>query len=238
MGVRYPGRKPTITTNPLEMIFDVFGDLVKAIIKSIMGIFIPGGGVEIPGLPSGVNPLGFLSDLLGMRWDQVDAIDDGQVALTERTDLLSPLLDYGSVYASTSNDISNTGQFSYSNQVGPMQNCHLSGGRIILDEQGLWNISARIYIALTFSPVGGGVAWEVRVLRPDGSIFSTTEDVFTDTGNQTREINTSVVVPGAGYQIQVYVRALLVGRWINGGPHRSRLTVQHISRSTIHQITE
>ncbi|WP_062367888.1 hypothetical protein [Gordonia sp. QH-12] len=164
--------------------------------------------------------------------DSVGKLQEGQEALNNRTDLLSPLLDYGSAYASTANGITNTGQFSYSNQIGPMQACHIANGRLILEEKGLWNLSARIYIDYTVSPIGLDVAWEVRVLAPDGSIFSTTEDVYTGGSAQTREINTSVVVPDAGYQVQVYVRTLLVGRWIRGGDHRSRLTVQHISRST------
>lgn len=230
------GLRTRMTPRPKQSTpLDLFSSIVKAIVRAIMGGFTP-GGTDVPGMPAGANPLAFLSDLMGQRWDQLDEVADGQLDLNDRTDLLSPLLDYGSAYASTASDITNTGQYAYDYQIGPMRSCYIWHGRIILLDKGLWDIRARIFISFTVSPIGHDVGWEVRVLRPDGSIFSSTEDVFTSPSSQTREINTSVVVPDAFYQVQVFVKTLLVGRGINGGPNRSRLTVQHISRDTSNPI--
>ena len=155
---------------------------------------------------------------------------DGQELLNERTDLLSPLLDYGSAYMDTSGGFTNTGQAWFVNQVGPMQKCHINQGRIILEEAGLWDIRASLWFGPT--GFGGGVGWNVRVLKPDGSIYSEKMEYFNDQSECSALSISSVVVPAAGYQVQVYVTVIAATRGIIGGVQRNRLTVQHISRDT------
>lgn len=158
-------------------------------------------------------------------------INDGQLDLNHRTDLLSPLLDYGSAYANTVAGIFNKGQVGFTNQIGPMQGCRLVSGRIVLDDKGLWDIRCQLWID-SIAVVSGMVEWEIRVLRPDGSIFSfqrtrlDSQEIFSSTNI------TSVVVPDPGYQVQIFITEMAPGRGAIGGPGLNRLTVQHISRRT------
>lgn len=158
-------------------------------------------------------------------------IRDGQLDLNNRTDLLSPLLDYGSAYANTQAGIFNKGQVGFTNQIGPMQGCRLVNGRIRLGDRGLWDIRCQLWID-SIAVLSGMVEWEIRVLRPDGSTFS-----FQRTRLDSREIFsstniTSVVVPDSGYQVQIFITEMAPGRGAIGGPGLNRLTVQHISRRT------
>ena len=158
-------------------------------------------------------------------------INDGQLGLKNRTDLLSPLLDYGSAYANTVAGIFNKGQVGFTNQIGPMQGCRLVSGRIVLDDRGLWDIRCQLWID-SIAVLSGMVEWEIRVLRPDGSTFSfqrtrlDSKDIFSSTNI------TSVVVPDSGYQVQIFITEMAPGRGAIGGPGLNRLTVQHISRRT------
>ncbi|WP_415395225.1 hypothetical protein ACMTN4_07595 [Rhodococcus globerulus] len=159
-------------------------------------------------------------------------IRDGQLDIIDRSDLLSPLLDYGTAYMNTANGFSNVGQANFSNQIGPMQGCHITNGRIILEEEGLWDIRAALWFGSVGFGLGGGVGWNVRVLKPDGSIYSEKMEYFDTDKEQSALSTSSVVVPGANYQVQVYVTVIAATRSIIGGPARNRLTVQHISRDT------
>lgn len=157
-------------------------------------------------------------------------IRDGQLDLNNRQDLLSPLLDYGSAYMNTASGFQNVGQASFTNKIGPMQGCHITSGRIVLEEAGLWDIRASLWFGAT--SLGGGVGWNVRVLKPDGSVYSEKMEYFEDKSEISALSISSVVVPESGYQVQVYVTVIAATRGIIGGAARNRLTVQHISRNT------
>lgn len=195
--------------------------------------FIPpsggGGASDTKGVADWLG--GGMGGIFGSLGQRVEEIRDGQLDLTNRTDLLSPLLDYGSAYAGSTGGIFNAGQVSFNNPVGPFQNCRLSGGRFILQDQGVWDLRARLYFDF-INILGGNVKWELRVLRPDGSIFSRQYDQFNSQGIESREINTSVTVPAAGYQVQVSITDIAVLRGSLAGPAYNRLTVQHITRDT------
>ncbi|MGM5069833.1 hypothetical protein EU244_033965 [Rhodococcus qingshengii] len=173
------------------------------------------------------------ADILGKVVESTEKITefrDGQLDINDRVDLLSPLQDYGSAYANTQAGIFNKGQVGFTNQIGPMQGCRLVSGRIVLDDRGLWDIRCQLWIDWT--SLDGMVEWEIRVLRPDGSTFSfqrtrlNSKDIFSSTNI------TSVVVPDAGYQVQIFITEMAPGRGAIGGPGLNRLTVQHISRDT------
>lgn len=161
----------------------------------------------------------------------MNAIRDGQLDLNNNVELLSPLQDYGSAYANTQAGIFNKGQVGFTNQIGPMQGCRLVNGKIRLGDKGLWDIRCQLWIDY-IDVLSGMVEWEIRVLRPDGSTFSyqrtrlDSRDVFSSTNI------TSVVVPDAGYQVQIFITEMAPGRGAIGGPGLNRLTVQHISRDT------
>ncbi|MDI9914340.1 hypothetical protein [Rhodococcus sp. IEGM 1379] len=157
-------------------------------------------------------------------------IRDGQLDLNNNMNLLSPLQDYGSAYANTAGGISAAGQFGFTNQIGPMKKCHLSGGRIILDDYGLWDIQCKIWFDWT--ALGGTTEWEIRILKPDGTLFSRSRTRMKDSDTFSSLDVTSVVVPAVGYQVQIYITEVNVGRGVIGGPTFNRLAVKHISRNT------
>lgn len=161
----------------------------------------------------------------------MNAIRDGQLDLNHRTDLLSPLLDYGSAYANTQAGIFNKGQVGFTNQIGPMQGCHLANGRIVLDSKGLWDIRCQLWIDY-ISLLSGMVEWEIRILNTADQLYSRqrtrldSQEIFSSTNI------TTVVVPEPGYQVQIFITEMAPGRGAIGGPTLNRLSVQHISRRT------
>lgn len=164
--------------------------------------------------------------------DYFDSIRDGQLDISNRTDLLSPLLDYGSAYMNAVTPIANPITLPFTNQVGPMRGCELAGGRIRLLDKGLWDVRCQVW----FNGVGAiqtsTVNWEIRVLRPDTSLYSVTAATFSSDQRTSSTNVASVVVPEAGYLVEAYVSFIASGRVVDGGPSRNRLTVQHISRDT------
>lgn len=163
-------------------------------------------------------------------------VRDGQLDLNGRVDLLSPLQEYGSCYAAGQGDLINTGRVPFNRQIGPMTGCHLwpEMNAIVLDSPGLWDIRARLGFSWTIG--GNAVRWHIRVVSPQGTIFHQTFDRSAMSAVNHREINTSVVVPSVGYFVEVWIDALEIGRATLGGPENNRLTVQHITRDTRHQI--
>lgn len=171
-------------------------------------------------------------------WEKVaDAFKDGQLALTQRLDLLSPLLDYGSAYMDSKGGFllfgDNHGTMPFVNQLGPMQGCELYDNGIRLLDAGLWDIRAQLAFGGNTLGVGAGkIEWLVRVYRPDGSLFSEQLGVEDNVWTKTSTIVSSVVVPEPGYVVKVEVAWIHGSRRLLGGPRNNRLTVQHISRRT------
>ncbi|ORL15419.1 hypothetical protein [Prescottella equi] len=184
---------------------------------------------SVRGLLKDVSLSGF-KDAQNNFWGKFQTFTDGQLLLNQRTDLLSPLLDYGSAYANTSQGIDQTGQVNFTNQIGPMQGCRLQSGRIILQDKGLWDIRCQLWFDY-IDILTGDIEWHIRVLRPDGSVFSRTKARVSETRQITSTNICSVVVPDAGYQVQAWIQSIAAMRGILGGPDRNRLTVQHISRN-------
>lgn len=159
---------------------------------------------------------------------------DGQEALNDRTDLLSPLLDYGSAYVHPDNRVHGTGYAVFSEQIGPMRGCELitdSQGGIRLLDKGLWDIRVHltadgILQLLSSAPF----RFELRIFSPTGTLFSRQVFHGNDADPITGTIVSSVVVPEAGYRARVYLTKMGSLRGILGGPAWSRLAVQHIAR--------
>ncbi|WP_411815659.1 hypothetical protein [Gordonia sp. SND2] len=202
----------------------------------ILGGFASAVSAVADGITSIVEAItGILGGTLGDldRWS--NDIVDGQLALNESVDLLSPLQDYGSCYAKGSGDLINLGKVPFNQQIGPMTNCHLASSGIVLEDKGLWDIRARL--AFSYTVGGGGIAWEIRIVKDsDGSIFSVQKDYVVDKESCTREMNTTVVIPTGGYRAEVWITTLVIGRATTGGPSYNRLTAQHITRSTVNPI--
>ncbi|MGB3706750.1 MAG: hypothetical protein WA998_00505 [Gordonia sp. (in: high G+C Gram-positive bacteria)] len=193
-------------------------------------------GSIISNVTSIIGSIGDLFDIANTQGAKIDVIEDGQLGLNSRVDLLSPMEDYGATYAAGEGGVfvNGTGVKNFDRQTGPMVGCHLSGGRIVLEDQGLWEITARM--SFSWTALSGDLIWYVRILRPDGSIFSQQVDRCTTKEETTRHITTTVVVPTPNYSVEVYVSTIVGGREIFGGPTHNRLIVHHMSRSTANPI--
>ena len=180
----------------------------------------------------GLNGLtGGLGGIFGSIVGAGKTVRDGQDELTHRADLLSPLLDYCS--ASTppggGNALVGTGRMPFTYQIGPSRGATLDGGRIRLEDQGLWDLRAMV-TASWIAVAGGNLRAYLRVLRPDGTIFSEQGFYASTTSSQTMTLVSSVVVPEPGYYVDVWAVAAPTRGWWTG-PQWTRLSVQHISRS-------
>lgn len=169
-------------------------------------------------------------------------VRDSQEDLNNRTDLLSPLLDYCSVYArldDRGHARFGVGKMPFTEQIGPSRNVAVAGvdspfkGDLTLKDKGLWNIDAHVMPSWTGLGNDNNLKVTVRVRNPlpDGSVFSEQTAVEKTNNVTTINISSSVMVPGPGYTVQVYVEQCGSSRGVYGGPKWSRLTVQHISRS-------
>lgn len=177
--------------------------------------------------------------LVPSGWESVaKAWSDGQLLLNYRLDLLSPLLDYGSAYMEAKGGFlsfgDNYGDMPIVRQVGPMRGCEIiDSGGIQLNAAGLWDIRLMMTFGKTTSSLSSGrIDMRVKVLAPDGTIFSQAW-CFDDANKAVTEvITTSVVVPEPGYQVKVEVSWVHGSRQIVGGPANNRLIVQRITNPT------
>ena len=215
-------------------LFGAFSNFNDGLASTLMNVLTGAGSMVLGGA------MELLRDLMSLRWSQVDEIADGQLALNGQVELLSPLQDYGSVYALGSSGVLvvSTGTAPFDRQVGPMTGCHMASGGIVLDDYGLWDIRCRMAFSW-IEILSDKIEWEVRVVRhSDGAVFSQQKDYVRDPESTTREIVTTVVIPNDGYKyrVEAYISMLAPGREVFGGPAQNRLTVQHITRSTSFQI--
>lgn len=161
---------------------------------------------------------------------------DFQTNLNDRTDLLSPLLDYCSVYAPpgvNGHARFGTGIMPFTEQIGPAQNVAIaSPGRLVLGDKGLWDIRAQVVPSWTGLTNPSDIRLGIRVLypAPNDQVFSQQTMIEKTTNVTSFTVVSSVVVPDPGYMVEVYVEQMDSNRGILGGPKWSRLTVQHISR--------
>ena len=157
-------------------------------------------------------------------------VRDGQDELTERADLLSPLLDYCSMSTppGSGDALKGTGRVPFSYQIGPSRGATPVDGMIRLDDQGLWDLRAMV-TASWIAVAGGNLRAYLRVMRPDGTIFSEQGFYASTTSSQTMTLVSSVVVPEPGYYVDVWAVAAPTRGWWTG-PQWTRLSVQHISR--------
>lgn len=179
---------------------------------------------------------------------------DGQLSLSDRADLLAPLLNYGSAFCPVSGAngraVTGWGPVPFTEMIGYRKNVKLaSGGGVVLQEKGTWNYYLHMTSGFLSYPYGGSATgWsvpylELIVLRPDGSEFAR-ETVAASINFQTSSaivgggaswhqtsnvLSGTVQVPDPGYVVKVEVRG---GNnnlpWL-GGPRWSRLTLQNIS---------
>lgn len=194
--------------------------------------------VQLP-IPQGVDEeaskqaLRRLGYVIGETYDTAQVLSVEQEELNNRQDLLSPLLDYGSVYMGTATPVAQPMTLPFGNQVGPMRGCRRVGSRIELLDQGLWDIRCQVWVNEVPAPgLTGVVNWEVRVLRPDLTVYSIQAQTNETQRPYSQTAVASVVIPEPGYFVEAYLSFVASFRSLRGGVNFNRLTVQHISRDT------
>ena len=198
----------------------LLGNLLGGFFGVMTGIFTGAVSIIPSWFPSGAHQF-------------AQQIRDGQRDLNDRTDLLSPLLDYCSVSSdpgSGEHRVSNN-RFPFNYQIGPSQGVTIMGdGRIRLDDKGLWDL--RAMITASWKVTNDQIQVFLRVLKPDGglhSVYSEQGYYMKTSNNVTMTLVSSVVVPEPGYFVDMYIIGPGDrGYWV--GPKWNRLTVQHISR--------
>ena len=180
----------------------------------------------------GLNGLtGGLTGIFGSIVGAGKTVRDGQDELTHRADLLSPLLDYCSMSTppGSGDALKGAGLVPFTYQIGPRRGATPVGGRIRLEDQGLWDL--RAMVTTSWIVAGSEARAYLRVLKPDGKTIFSEQGHFTSTlSSQTLTLVSSVVVPEPGYLVDVWVTAASARGWWTG-PQWTRLSAQHISRS-------
>ena len=174
---------------------------------------------------------GGLGGIFGSIVGAGKTVRDGQDELTDRADLLSPLLDYCSMSTppGSGDALKGTGRVPFSYQIGPRRGATPVDGMIRLDDQGLWDL--RAMVTASWVAVGGETRVYLRVLEPDGETIFSEQGYYTSTlSSHSATVVSSVVVPEPGYYVDVWVTASAGRGWWTG-PQWTRLTAQHISRS-------
>lgn len=229
MGVNLSGTTPRDPSGPTNIVDEIlrgagglgdglaggFSGLIQGLGDAIRGIFTPGG-------------------LFAPVGDAMQTFRDGQEDLADRTDLLSPLLDYGSAYVNPNNRVHGTGWAVFSEQLGPMRGCEMIGGAqggIRLLDKGLWDIRCQLTAdGIVQISSNAPFRFELLVHTPNGTIFSRQTFTANNIDPLTGTIVSSVVVPEPRYKVYAYVTKMDSRRGILGGPAWSRLAVQHIAR--------
>ncbi|WP_426727093.1 hypothetical protein ACEN2A_08445 [Corynebacterium auriscanis] len=156
---------------------------------------------------------------------------DGQVSLNNRTDLLDSLLNYGSASTppGSGDAMKGSGKIPFTHQIGAMRGVSIRDGRLILGSKGLWDLRAMVTVSWIVG--NNNIQAYLRVLRPDGSEFSRQAYFHQGAPTETLTLVSSVMVPGPGYQVEVWGAADANRGWWTG-PTWTRLTAQQISSST------
>lgn len=237
VGIDVTGNTPSDPSGPvswLDTMQNSAGALGDGLASGFSGI-VNGIGNSLRGVSQG----GIFSSI-----DEASQhIRDGQEDLESRADLLSPLLDYGSVSMPSGQPKSGTGFLPFNRQIGPMRGVEVRWGPGQHDhglrflDKGLWDIRMQCTASWLLA-ANGLVEVELNVYTPHGTLFSQQKSIFNSqregiasgSSEQTHVINSSVVIPEPGYFVLVWVKRCAAQRGWLGGPAWSRLTAQHISR--------
>lgn len=204
-------------------------DLSETSVRSMLG-----GGISAPFADAAGVFNEFVSGIasaLGLLGDDMQWVKDGQEALNGRTDLLDPLLDYGSCSMPSGEPASGTGFLPFNRQIGPSRNITFVNNGMTLEAKGLWDL--RLHATASWIKVlTSQLEVRLNVYRPDGSTYSQQIARARNDESHTITIVSSVVVPEPGYYVKAYVQTAAGTRSWLGGPAWSRMTAQHISYET------
>lgn len=178
--------------------------------------------------------------------DAKQMIEDAQLALTDRLDLLEGVEAYAHAYMSRNRNaewsVGNWRDLPFDAALGPARGALVDAslGGIVLGSEGLWTLYVRATARATGFQGGGGVRMDVSVHNPDGSIR--TQHVIEGTslrgtgiaseryGAVTLQATFPVVVdiPGCYVTVRCFAEAW---RWWDGGTRWSSMSALKHSSS-------
>lgn len=201
----------------------IFTNLLGGIAKAIAGAF---------------NPAVSVGSWFGEVKDALKPAYDGQVALNTQVELLSIFQDYcrtNAVLENNGHARFGAGLMPFKAQVGPSKNVTLlADGRMRLLDQGMWEINARVVPSWTGIGNVSDLTMEVRVFRPDGTLYSAAAATEKTNNVTTLNVNTTVTINQPGFVVGVYMAQCGSSRGVYGGPKYSEFNVQHLSRTLEH----
>lgn len=173
-------------------------------------------------LVQGIVPAGF---------EAHQAFADGQRAIKDLVSRLSPLEEYASAYMPSTEGLWQGGRLPFTEVLVGSKGVTAYSGRFILNDYGMWRIDCQIWPSNYAVGMISAVEWEIRVLRPDGSVYHRKRSRHVDTDSLPDKLTTTVVVPAVGYSVEVQVTSIAPLRGMRGGADRTHLTVHHINRN-------
>lgn len=220
----------------------LFGNFIGGIFSGFLSIFRGGSGASW--LPSGVREV-------------AEEIRDGQLDLSDRADLLAPLLNYGSAFCDTPNTANpifrGTGVVPFNKMIGYSRKVELTNdGGLMLGEKGTWNIEGRIAVGQYSWDTAAGVVpssfarVNINVHDPAGGVHSRQSVYMPFASSRSTYVvgatmyiqpssfnfKISVQVPDSRYVVKVHVESVPnQGIPWAGGSRWTGLTAQNISSS-------
>ncbi|MDG3012135.1 hypothetical protein G4X40_18495 [Rhodococcus sp. D2-41] len=163
----------------------------------------------------------------------IDGLKDGQLELSDRTDLLEGARGYCCLFMSKNWNV-NGGKWitlPFDTQIGPRDDATPESNGITMGTKGLWRCDAHV----TFYPPPPGwfgstqfVVAQLSIVVMTGSTeFSrkTFDVVITSAGAETAAFSHTFVLPGPNYAVHLELKHQQSGAWIFGGTTRSALSV-------------
>lgn len=172
----------------------------------------------------------------------VQHIQDGQLALNNRLDLMGDISGYAVAYIPI-NYYRNANYFfnvPFYSRVGPQKNATVNGDGTITLAKGTW----RIFALMTSDQHNNLISiMRIEVLRPNGSIYSYKESQQNVNANKwnTYQIYHPVVLPDAGYKVRVrfrYNRGPGLNLYFRGGTHLSHLAVDRMDLNSDNAVVD
>lgn len=172
--------------------------------------------------------------LVSMRWNQVDEMDEDLLELQDRTQKLEGVIGYGSaVMSSHQTPGSSFSVANFDTPYGPIEGCTYSTStkRYTLGSKGLWDITAKTkWDILAF--LDPGVEMKCVVRAPGGAVHFESAVEGTGSDRPTLLDSFRVVVPTSGYTVEVQARSDTAGRGLLGSSSASAFNVLKISNET------
>lgn len=212
------------TRQPFRNSFDPIGAFRGFLTQALQGLV--------------AGPLQFISDLIGMRWDQVDGQGSHLADIETRTQELEGVIGYGSSYMNSASLTPGIGwsklpfRQAFGPMVGMVHDNGLGGGFYILGSKGLWEVSYKAVFDVLLGPVNTDMWLSCAVYTPGGGLYDRQSIKSTSSGQVTLGETTRFVVPTSGYRMQVEAQCGTAYRTLLASREYSSFNVIKISNET------